>query len=83
MMYKKACKERFVNEHFTEQNKESIRVNASGSRVRFRLQLKRLDLSFIYNTFFVVSAEKVTGIVKWFNVKCGYGFINRYEKLLH
>ncbi|XP_065218880.1 Y-box-binding protein 1 isoform X1 [Planococcus citri] len=26
-----------------------------------------------------VIAEKVTGIVKWFNVKCGYGFINRND----
>jgi Y-box-binding protein 1 len=26
-----------------------------------------------------VIAEKVTGTVKWFNVKCGYGFINRND----
>lgn len=27
----------------------------------------------------IVTAEKVTGTVKWFNVKSGYGFINRND----
>lgn len=38
---------------------------------------KSIALITPLSLFFYVSANKVTGTVKWFNVKSGYGFINR------
>lgn len=31
------------------------------------------------DNYFSLTATKVTGTVKWFNVKSGYGFINRHD----
>lgn len=36
-------------------------------------------MKFIQIFHLFLTAEKVTGTVKWFNVKSGYGFINRHD----
>lgn len=37
------------------------------------------DVRFCTVIKFSLAATKVTGTVKWFNVKSGYGFINRHD----
>lgn len=37
------------------------------------------DMRFCTIIKFSLAATKVTGTVKWFNVKSGYGFINRHD----